>query len=158
VPVIVVDGTEEIFDSRVIVEYLEWLAPSPALIPPEGMERMDVKRWEALGDGICDAGGIWMKERRRKENKSQEVIDRQSRKFERGIEMASKKLGDNQWCHGNAYSLADIAIGSAYAWMAMRYPDGANDWNKRYPNLVALHERLMQRPAFASTTPPVVHG
>ena len=156
VPVIVVDGKLDIYDSRVIEEYLEWLVPAPALLPPEGMDRVMVKRWEAMADGICDAGGIWMKERRRKENPNQENIDLQARKFERGIEQASRQLGGNQWCHGNAYSLADIAIGSAFAWMCMRHPQKAGEWKKQYANLEALHDRLMQRSAFASTIPPVV--
>ncbi len=155
VPVIIVDGTQEIYDSRVIIEYLEWLSPSPALIPPGGMERIAVKRWEALADGICDAGVVCQLEHRRPpEKKHQVAIHRQTRKFERGVEMASKQLGDNQWCHGNAFSLADIAIGTAMEWIGLRYPD--NDPRKRYANLKALHERLMQRPAFASTAPPLI--
>lgn len=156
VPVIIVDAEMEIYDSRVIEEYLEWLVPSPTLLPPEGMDRIMVKRWEALADGISDAGGIWMKERRRKELISQDVIDRQTRKFERGIEQASKMLGSSQWCHGDAYSLADIAVGSAFGWMMMRNPARVDAWKQSYPNLNAHYERLMQRPAFASTVPPTV--
>ncbi len=153
VPVIVMDDGNAIFDSRVIIGYLELLAPSPALLPPGGMERVAVRRWEALGDGLCDAGRACKQEGKRP-NKNPDVRHKQTRKFERGLEMASKELGDNQWCHGNAYSLADIAIGTAIAWIGFFYPQ--NDPRKRHPNLRALHQRLMQRPVFASATTPFV--
>jgi glutathione S-transferase len=154
IPVILVDG-KAIYDSSVIVEYLDTLTPSPMLLPPVGIERVAVKRWESLGDGICDAGVGCMGEKRRTENKSQEYIDRQMHKFERGIATAAKELGSNTWCHGNAFSLADIAIGTAIAYIEFRFPD--NGWRRQYPNLHALHERLMQRPAFASTVPKDAH-
>lgn len=151
IPTIIIDGTQHLYDSSVIVEYLDTLVPSPALLPPVGMDRVAVKRWESLGDGICDAGVGCMGEKRRTANQSQEYIERQIHKFERGIATASKELGDRQWCHGNAYSLADIAIGMAVGYIGFRFPE--YDWKKLYPNLNALHERLLQRPAFASTLP-----
>ena len=155
IPVIIVDGKQAIYDSSVIVEYLDTLTPTPALLPPVGLDRVAVKRWESLGDGICDAGVGCMGEKRRTANQSQEYIDRQTHKFERGIAAAAKELGGNTWCHGNAFSLADIAIGTAVAYIEFRFPE--NDWRERYPNLHALHERLMQRPAFALTTPRDAH-
>lgn len=155
IPTILVDDREALYDSRVITEYLDTLTPSPALLPPPGMDRVAVKRWEALGDGICDAGVACMGEKRRTENQSREYIERQCRKFERGIAVAARDLGSNQWCHGNAFSLADIAIGTAVGYIGFRFPEF--DWRKRYPNLNDLHERLMERPAFADTVPKDVH-
>ena len=56
VPVVVLDDGTALYDSRVIVEYLEGITPVSRLIPDGGRERALVKRWEALGDGIGDAG------------------------------------------------------------------------------------------------------
>jgi glutathione S-transferase len=46
------EGGEAVFDSRVIVEYLDTLSPVGKLIPPSGRERTEVRTWEALADGV----------------------------------------------------------------------------------------------------------
>jgi glutathione S-transferase len=55
VPCLVLEGGEAVFDSRVIVEYLDTLSPVGKLIPAHGRERAEVKTWEALADGLLDA-------------------------------------------------------------------------------------------------------
>src|SRR6476660_1753470 len=55
VPCLVMEGGEAVFDSRVIVEYLDTLSPVGKLIPSQGRERAEVKTWEALSDGLIDA-------------------------------------------------------------------------------------------------------
>jgi hypothetical protein len=55
VPCLVMDGGEAVFDSRVIVEYLDMLSPVGKLIPSSGRERIEVHTWEALADGLLDA-------------------------------------------------------------------------------------------------------
>ena len=55
VPCLIMEGGEAVFDSRVIVEYLDTLSPVGKLIPPSGRERAEVKTWEALADGVLDA-------------------------------------------------------------------------------------------------------
>jgi glutathione S-transferase len=55
IPVLVRDDGSTIYDSVVIVEYLEGLVDEPRLIPAAFEDRIQVKRWEALGDGIADA-------------------------------------------------------------------------------------------------------
>ena len=55
VPCLVMEGAEAMFDSRVIVEYLDTLSPVGKLIPTMGRERAEVKTWEALADGLMEA-------------------------------------------------------------------------------------------------------
>ncbi|TAK83593.1 MAG: glutathione S-transferase, partial [Aquabacterium sp.] len=55
VPCLVMEGGEAIFDSRVIVEYVDTLSPVGKLIPLSGRERVEVRTWEALADGLMDA-------------------------------------------------------------------------------------------------------
>jgi glutathione S-transferase len=50
VPCLVMEGGEAVFDSRVIVEYVDTLSPVGKLIPERGRERAEVRTWEALGD------------------------------------------------------------------------------------------------------------
>ena len=56
VPVLILDDGMAVYDSRVIIEYLDGIPPASRLIPENGRDRMLVKRWEALGDGMIDAG------------------------------------------------------------------------------------------------------
>jgi glutathione S-transferase len=153
VPVLALDDDSTLFDSRVIVEYLDNLAPNNRLIPPPGRERIAVKRWEALADGICDAAVAAVMESRRKgAKKSQEWIDRQHATIDRGLAACADELGEQPWCFGTAVSLADIAVGSMLGYLSLRFPD--IDWRAQYPNLGRLHDKLMQRASFADTAPP----
>ncbi|MDP2706037.1 MAG: glutathione S-transferase N-terminal domain-containing protein, partial [Burkholderiales bacterium] len=55
IPVLLADDGRAVYDSAVIVEYLDGLVAQPRLIPQAFDDRIEVKRWEALGDGIADA-------------------------------------------------------------------------------------------------------
>jgi glutathione S-transferase len=153
VPVLVLDDGTTLFDSRVIVEYLDTVSPVSRLIPEPNRQRIVVKRWEALADGICDAAVAIVLERKRPaKQQNKDWLDRQRRKIDLGVKELSQDLGDRQWCNGEAYSLADIAIGCALAYLDLRHPDV--DWRGSYPNLVKLAEKLSKRPSFAETVPP----
>jgi glutathione S-transferase len=153
VPVLVLDDGTTLFDSRVIVEYLDTVSPVSRLIPEPNRQRIVVKRWEALADGICDAAVAIVLERKRPaKQQNKDWLDRQRRKVDLGIKELSQDLGDRPWCNGEAYSLADIAIGCALAYLDLRHPDV--DWRGSYPNLVKLAEKLSKRPSFAETVPP----
>jgi len=152
IPVLLLEDGSSLFDSRVIVEYLDNLAPNNRLIPPPGRERTVVRRWEALGDGLCDAGVAAIMESRRPDGeRSQSWIDRQRKVIDFSLAACARDLGEHPWCHGMAISLADIALGSALGYLVFRFPD--IDWRTQYANLAAHYDRLMQRPAFADTAP-----
>ncbi|MEW6164900.1 MAG: glutathione S-transferase [Pseudomonadota bacterium] len=154
IPVLILDDGATLFDSRVIVEYLDNLAPNNRLIPPPGRERITVKRWEALADGICDAAVAAVTEGLRPaKQKSQPLIERQRATVARGLAACAAELGEQAWCFGNAISLADIAVGGMLGYLLLRFPD--IDWATQYPNLAKLHDKLLQRASFADTRPPV---
>ncbi|WP_326538082.1 glutathione S-transferase N-terminal domain-containing protein [Pseudorhodoferax sp.] len=155
VPCLVMEGGEAVFDSRVIVEYLDTLSPVGRLIPTQGRERAEVKTWEALADGVTDAGllarmeAIWV--HRADGERSQAWIDRQLGKVDAGLKAMSQGLGEKAYCSGIHLSLSDIAVGCALGWLEFRFPDIA--WRSSYPNLARLQDKLMQRPSFADTKP-----
>ncbi|TRZ91458.1 MAG: glutathione S-transferase [Rhodocyclaceae bacterium] len=152
VPLLLLDDESSLYDSRVIVEYLDTVSPNNRLIPASGRERITVKRWEALGDGVCDAAAAeFVESKRSKLQKSEEWIRRQRSKIVAGLKVMSDELGEQQWCHGNAFSLADIAIGSALGYLLLRFP--GIDWRATHPNLEKLYAKLMQRPSFVETVP-----
>ena len=152
IPVLALDDDTVLFDSRVISEYLDNVAPNSKLMPATNRERTEVKRWEALADGICDAAALTFLERKRPvEQQSADWISRQNDKIIAGLEYMSEQLGDQNWCMGTHFSLADIAAGCALGYLAFRFPE--IDWNVKHPNLARLNEKLTLRPAFADTLP-----
>lgn len=152
VPVLTIDDETSVFDSRVIVEYLDNLAPNNRLIPASGRERMLIKRWEALCDGLCDAAvAIVLEGKRPAEEQSQEWLTRHRGKIQRALSVCANDLGEQAWCHGTSISLADIALGTALGYLSFRLPD--IDWRSQHPNLARHYDKLMQRPSFADTVP-----
>lgn len=155
VPCLVMDDSEAIFDSRVIVEYVDALSPVGKLIPPSGRERAEIKTWEALADGLLDAAllvryeSVWPG--RSPEQRSQAWMDRQLGKIKAALSAMSHGLSDKPFCGGIHLSLADIAVGSALGYLDFRFPD--INWRESHPNLAKLQEKLMQRPSFQQTEP-----
>lgn len=153
VPVFVLDDGTTLFDSRVIVEYLDTVSPVSRLIPEPNRQRIGVRRWEALADGICDAAvAIRLESARAAKQQDKHWLERQRRKVDLGLQELARELGDKAWCNGEAYSLADIATGCALGYLDLRHP--AIDWRGSYPNLVKHAEKLAKRPSFAETAPP----
>lgn len=155
VPCLVLEGGEAVFDSRVIVEYLDTLSPVGKLIPANGRERAEVKTWEALADGLLDAAllarmeNVWV--HRTPEQRSQAWIDRQLEKISEALRAMSHGLADKAYCSGAHLSLSDIAVGCALGYLDFRLPEIA--WRKDYPNLDKLHAKLMQRQSFIDSMP-----
>lgn len=155
VPCLVMEGAEALFDSRVIVEYLDTLSPVGKLIPAMGRERAEIKTWEALADGLMDAAILARLEAtwtgRTKAQRSQAWIDRQTLKIHAAIKAMSTGLAEKSFCTGIHLTLADIAVGCALGYLDFRFPD--IDWRTDNPNLQRLFDKLAQRPSFADTKP-----
>ena len=153
VPCLVMEDGGAMFDSRVIVEYLDTLTPVGKLIPVGGRERASVKCWEALADGILDAAILVRLEKTRRppEQQSEEWIARQMGKVQDGLKAMSAGFGDTPFCAGNQYTLADVAVGCCLGWLSFRFPDIA--WREEYPNLAKLYDKLAERPSFKDTAP-----
>ena len=97
IPVLVLDDDITIFDSRVIVEYLDNASPGNRLIPEEKRPRIQVRRWEALADGCTDAAVAVVMEKRRPRGKQQspEWISRQQGKIDRALQVMADELGSH---------------------------------------------------------------
>ena len=156
VPCLVMEGGEAVFDSRVIVEYLDTLSPVGKLIPPSGRERTEVRTWEALADGVLDAAILARLEAnwpgRADGERSQAWIDRQMSRVHAALKAMSQGLADKPWCAGIHLSLADIAVGCALGYLDFRFPQ--IDWRTPYPNLHKLGDKLAARQSFVDTAPP----
>ena len=156
VPCLVLEGGEAVFDSRVIVEYVDTRSPVSRLIPDGSRERTEVRTWEALADGLLDAAlaarleATWAG--RTPEQRSQAWIDRHLHKIDVALAAMSTGLSERAWCSGNHLTLADIAVGCALGYLDFRFP--AIDWRARHANLARLAEKLAARQSFIDTLPP----
>jgi glutathione S-transferase len=156
VPVLVMEGAEAVFDSRVIVEYVDTLSPVGKLIPASGRERVEVRTWEALADGILDAcvaarmEAVWT--HRTDAQRCQPWIDRQQVRIAAALKSISQGLGEKAYCVGTHFSLADIAVGCALGYLDFRFPENA--WRQDFPNIGRLADKLAARQSFIDTAPP----
>ena len=155
VPCLVMEGGEAVFDSRVIVEYLDTLSPVGKLIPVQGRERAEVKTWEALADGVLDAAILARLEAswagRTEGQRSKAWIDRQNGKIHTSLKAMSAGLGDKLFCSGVHFSLSDVAVGCSLSYLDFRFAQ--IDWRAQHPNLARLQEKLTQRSSFIETQP-----
>jgi glutathione S-transferase len=155
VPCLIMEAGEALFDSRVIVEYLDTLSPVGKLIPSTGRERAEVKTWEALADGVMDASilarleTIWPG--RSAEQRSTAWIDRQMGKVNDVLIAMAAALGDKAYCSGIHLSLSDISVGCALGYLDFRFPEIA--WRSAHPALAKLQDKLAQRQSFIDTFP-----
>jgi glutathione S-transferase len=143
IPTLVLDDGAALYDSRVIVEFLDHASPLNRLIPAESRERVQVRRWEALADGVLDAGILV---------RNGFQLEKQIARMRRGMARLAAELEGRPWCQGERYSLADIALGCCVGWLGFRKP-GNIDWPAEYPVPARHYAKLMERPAFADTAP-----
>jgi glutathione S-transferase len=154
VPCLIMDDGGSLFDSRVIVEYLDTLSPVGRLIPQQGRDRAATKCWEAIADGVLDAAVAINIEvnRRPPELRSEPWIERQYGKIAAALAYMDNGLGEEPFCMGVNLSLADIAVGCALGYLDLRCSH--LNWRNDYGNLQRLDEKLQARISFQSTLPP----
>jgi glutathione S-transferase len=152
----VLEGGEAVFDSRVIVEYVDTRSPVSRLIPESSRERTEVRTWEALADGLLDAAVLARLEHtwpgRSPAERSAAWVERQMDKVSASVAAMSTGLGDKPWCSGIHMSLADIAVGCALCYLDFRFT--AIGWRNQYANLARLAAKLEARQSFIDTLPP----
>ena len=156
VPCLVMEGGEAVFDSRVIVDYLDTRSPVSRLIPEPSRGRTEVRTWESLADGILDAAILARLEQtwsgRAEGERSQTWIDRQMRTIDASLTAVSTGLADKPYCTGIHLSLADIAVGCALGYLQFRFPSIA--WRSEHANLARLADKLESRQSFIDTRHP----
>ena len=151
IPVLVLDGGRAIYDSPVIVEYLDAISGEPKLLPADFEQRTEVKRWEALADGVADATVAVNHEYREPEDKQRPAawFEKQRQKIARGLGVMEQDLGAREFCFGARFSLADIA--AVYALGYLDYALPQDEWRSSHPNLARFAERMAKRDSCAST-------
>jgi glutathione S-transferase len=149
-PVLVLDDGTPVFDARVIVEYIDNISPNNKLFPAANRERTEVKRWEAVADGLIDAAILeYYESRYPDEARRVAFIRRQQEKISRCLAFMEQNLGEQSFCTGKSMTLADLTVGTALSYLLFRFPDLA--WKARFPFLARLYAKLEPRPSFQET-------
>jgi glutathione S-transferase len=149
IPALVVGPGESIFDSAVICEYLDSLAPSPVLFPKSGPERWKTLTLGALADGILDAALLLVYEKRfRPEEKAHEPwLERQRSKI--ALSVDALETSPPAW--GQSPDYGHLTLAAALGYLDFRH-DGK--WRSGHPKLVAWLDQFAKAvPAFEETRP-----
>lgn len=146
-PTLILDDGTALYDSRVIVEYLDTLHSGRRLIPPSGLERMNALRIQALCDGILDFLLLGLSERVRPEaQQSPELKSALAEKFKAGfdrLELEAPSLSSSSVC------LPEITVAVVTGYADFRY--AANDWRKGRPRLTDFAASIATRPSLVAT-------
>ena len=151
VPALVLDEGECLYDSQVIAEYVDSL-PGVNFIPAALQERVRVRRDEALGDGIADAGiTIFLERKREAARQDPAWIARQADKVDAGVAALAQSLASKPTSGARRMTLGDIACGCALFWLEFRLPEFR--WRDD-ARLRSWAENLESRASFVATRPP----
>ena len=151
-PILIRADGDPVYESHLIMAFIERLHPDPPLVPTDDAGWLLAKRLEVLCDGVCDAFVLTFFERHRApELQSAAWIARQRRKIDGGLTEMSRLLGDRAFFIGDDFTLGDLAAATAVSYLAVRWPE--IDWGTAYPTLMAHADRMEQRPSFQSSRP-----
>jgi glutathione S-transferase len=149
IPALIVDANTTIFDSHVICEYLDSLAPAPVLFPKSGPERWKTLVLASLADGILDAALLLVYEKRfRPEEKWHPAWQqRQQAKIDRGLNHLEKS--PPAW--GASPDYGHLTLAAALGYLDFRHE---GKWRAAHPQLIAWLDRFAKAvPAFEATRP-----
>lgn len=151
VPVLETDDGQVLFDSALLIEYVDTLTPE-RLIPPAGPDRLRALLWNTVGTGIVEATVARLLEDRRPENqKSRAFIARQEEKVGQALAWADKAERGPAYLVGERFSIADLSLALALEYIDFRY---AHDWRSKHPRLARWLAGISTRGSFAETVPP----
>lgn len=154
VPALKLDDGRVLINSPLIADYVDGKYPNPRFIPADPDTRIEVRRWEALADGMMEAVGASLYETRFHDEakRSQAWLDRQRGKIDAGLAALERMLGNRLWCVGDAMSLADISIACHLGFITLRVPHFFP--RERHPNLARLWKAMEMRESLKKTAPP----
>jgi glutathione S-transferase len=149
IPVLIVEDGSAVYDSRVILDYLDDRAGGGKIVPRDAKARIAALRLQALADGILDASILTVYEGRYRKQEMHEPkwLDLQSGKVSRALgilEAAPPPIDPMP-------NIGQIALACALGYRDFRF---GSSWRGEYPRLVAWLDDFAARvPAFAATKP-----
>ena len=153
IPALIREDGRAVYDSRVILEYLDLKAGGGRIIPKDPTARIDALTLQALADGVMDAALLQVYEGRWRapEQHDRKWLDHQAGKVQRGLavlEQSPPALPKD----AGGLDVGHIAVACALGYLDLRF---AGAWRPAHPKLVAwLDAFAALTPAFAKTKAP----
>lgn len=146
IPCLITDDGMALFDSPVIVEYLDSQHDGGRLVPEVGPARWNALRRQALGDGMLDnVVAIFIENMRKPERQSRGWIAHNKASANRAMDSLEAEAGDLS----GAVDIGRIAIAVALAFFDLHFPD--EDWRSSHPGLAGWFDAFNQRPSMTET-------
>lgn len=151
VPALEIGPDNYLFESVLVVHYLDNVDGKP-LTPKDAAGYWQAQWWQALGNGIIDAGIARIMELRRPGDKQMpEKIAREEKRIQRAIDLAESAFKGGEFLVGRRFSLADLVMGVGLQYTDFRHP---HDWRSRAPKLARWLAGIAGRKSFEETLPP----
>lgn len=151
VPVLEIAPNDFIFESALVVHFLDHV-DGRSFTPRDPVGYWESQRWQALGNGIIDAGIARVVEKRRPaELQWADKFAREEGRIQRAIALAETNFKGGEFLVGTRFSLADVVLGVALQYTDLRYP---HDWRASAPKIAVWHKTIAARPSFVKTQPP----
>ena len=153
VPALKLDDGRVVINSPLIADYVDGKDPTPRFIPTDPDGRLEVRRWEAVADGMMDAVAVTLYENRFHDEatRSQAYLARLRSKIDTGLSALNGLLGNRAWLVGDSMTLADLAISCHIGFLAVRMPHLFPQ--ERFPNLARLWKTMEGRESMKKTVP-----
>ena len=152
IPILLHDGHKPLFDSKMIVQYLDHYEPQPLLYPKNPEDNISARLVETIADGVCDAIVLIFLENSRKETlRSKDWIKRQEKKIFEGVKYLSYYLEEKNYFVGNYFNIADICGFSCLEYLDLRFPKFK--WRNKHQNLENYWNFHKDRQSFKETKP-----
>lgn len=148
IPTLVTDDGEVLYDSVVILEFLDSLHDGAKLIPPSGNARWRALRLQALGDGILDSiVALVFEERRKVEHRWDAWVQHHEANIARALDVLEREAA----LLDGPVTVGQIAVGTALGFLDFRF--APMRWRDGRPALAAWFTRFAERPSMKATMP-----
>jgi glutathione S-transferase len=151
VPVLEIGPDSFLFESTLVVSYLDHLDGKP-LLPRDAPGYWRSQWWQALAQGLIDATVARLHETRRPDDKRMpQVTEREEMRIMRALGTAERAHAGTAHLAGRAFGTADVALGVALQYIDFRHP---HDWRSGHPRLAKWLDGIARRESFERTLPP----
>ena len=152
IPILLRDGHEPLFDSKVIVQFLDKYKQKPLFYPKDPDENISARLVETVAEGICDSIVLLFLENSRNETlRSKTWIKRQEKKIIEGVKYLSNNLQEKKYFVGNFFNIADVSVFTCLEYLDLRF--SKFKWRDSYQNLVSYWLIHKNRQSFIETKP-----
>ncbi|MBD1920244.1 glutathione S-transferase family protein [Microcoleus sp. FACHB-831] len=150
VPVLVDEDGTTIWDSTLIIEYLDETYPQPSFYPSDRKQRLECRKWEDLADTLADnIVALWLQNRKGDKADASDKAKYQAA-IDRLLPILDKQLSASPYLLGENWTAADVAAVSTLGYYSLRF---GSDWQQKYLRLGQLFNNLHERESVKSSIP-----